>query len=69
MTNTELLEQKIKDSGRSKKWIAENLGITYAGLHKKINNITEFKAFEVKMICEMLGITDYEERERIFFTD
>lgn len=69
MTDTLMLEQKIKDSGHSKKWIAEQIGLTYYGLHKKITNANEFKAVEIKALCELLGITSLREREDIFFKD
>ena len=44
MTNTELLKDKIEKSGYKLKYIAEQIGITYYGFLKKVNNETEFKA-------------------------
>lgn len=68
MTNTELLEKKIEDSGLKKSYIAKAIGLKSTfGLSKKINNITEFKASEIDALCELLNIETLEEKEAIFF--
>lgn len=67
MTNTNLLREKIDDSGYKLRFIAGKLGITYQGFLKKINNETEFKATEIQNLKELLNLTD-EERDKIFFT-
>ncbi len=69
MTNTELLEQRIKDSGLKKSKIISALGLTYSGFLKKVNGITEFKASEIKTLCDLLRIDNVEEQSRIFFAD
>ena len=68
MTNTELLIELIDKSGYKRSYIANALGLksTY-GLANKINNVTEFKSSEINALCELLGIDDLEEKERIFF--
>lgn len=66
MTDTNLLRAKINLSGYKLKWIAERCGITYAGLLKKINNETEFKASEMYVLKDLLNI-DSNEFESIFF--
>ena len=66
MTDTNLLRAKIDNSGYKLKKIAERCGITYAGLLKKINNETEFKASEMFILRDLLDI-DSEEFESIFF--
>ena len=66
MTNTVLLNKTIKESGVKRYALAEQMGITYQGLLNKINNVSEFKASEIKKMSEILGI-DLELRERIFF--
>ena len=68
MTNTNLLIQKINDSGYKRSYIAKAIGLksTY-GLSKKINNETEFKASEINALCEILKIDSAEEKEAIFF--
>ncbi|NYB73412.1 toxin-antitoxin system, antitoxin component, Xre family protein [Sedimentibacter hydroxybenzoicus DSM 7310] len=67
MTNTVELKRIIKISGLKYKVIAEKLGITYYALQKKINNINEFKASEISIMCNMLNIKDSNLKEKIFF--
>ena len=64
MTDTKELEIAITRAGLTKREIAKRLGLSEMGLYKKINNITEFKASEIKALAEMLEITDIDA---IFF--
>lgn len=66
MTNSKALKKSIKDSGYRIYFIASKLDITYQGLLKKINNESEFKASEIKKLCEMLNISR-DDKETIFF--
>lgn len=66
MTNTKELEIAITRAGITKREIAKRLGLSEMGLYKKINNITEFKASEIKALAEILGITKIDE---IFFAN
>ena len=66
MTNTALLEKRITESGYKKSFIASKIGISAYALSLKINNKTEFKASEITILCELLGIED-QERTSIFF--
>lgn len=66
MTDTEALVKLIEDSGLKYKFIAEQLGISYFSLNKKINNITEFKTSEVSKLCQLLKIDSPKEKEKIF---
>ena len=68
MTNTELLNKRIEESGYKRSYIAKAIGLksTY-GLSKKVNNETEFKASEIEKLCELLNIDTLEERKAIFF--
>ena len=66
MTNTKLLQKTIKECGLKRYALAEQMDLTYQGLLNKINNVSEFKASEIKELSEILGI-DHELRERIFF--
>lgn len=65
MTNTRLLRELIDAKGLKLCYIADQLGISRFGLHKKMQNQSEFKPSEIKRICEILGITA-AEREKIF---
>lgn len=67
MTNTTLLEKKIEESGFRKSYIAKELGLSTYGLSLKIKNVNEFKASEIDKLCNLLGITNMEERCAIFF--
>ena len=66
MTNTALLRKKIDESGYKLHFIAKQIGITYQGFLKKINNESEFKAKEIMILCDLLKI-DIQEKELIFF--
>lgn len=67
MTDTKKLREAIKNSGLKLEFIAEKLGITRFSLTKKIENVTEFKTSEVQKMCDVLGITDPETKEALFF--
>ena len=67
MTNTALLEEKIRKSGLKKSYIAKAIGLSPYGLTLKIQNSNEFKASEIEKLCLLLGVDDLEERSAIFF--
>lgn len=66
MTDTKELKIAIVRAGLTQREIAKRLGLSEMGLHKKINNITEFKASEIKTLVELLGITNIDA---IFFAN
>ena len=66
MIETELLKEKIENSGYRFSWIAKNLNLTPYGLRKKVNGENEFKVSEVKKISKLLNLNE-KEREKIFF--
>lgn len=66
MTNTEMLEQRIKDSGFKKSFLAEKVGLTPAGFYNCVNNRAEFKASQINTLCKLLGI-DAVTKDAIFF--
>lgn len=67
MTNSDLLKQKIKESGLKIGFIVEKLDTSYGWFNKKLENEKDFTAAEIQMLCEILSITDLAERDRIFF--
>ena len=69
MTDTVRLKEEIKRSGLKKGWIALELGLSSYGFHRKINNESEFKAGEIKSLCQLLKITSLKKKEGIFFND
>lgn len=66
MTNTDLLREKIDQSGYKLRFIAKNIGLTYQGFLNKINNRNEFRANEIQALYDLLDMTE-EERVAIFF--
>ena len=66
MTNTKVLKEKIESSGMKVGYIAIQIGITPAGLYKKLRNKSEFKASEIMAIARVLNLTS-DERDAIFF--
>ena len=69
MLNTELLEKKIKESGKKKAFLAKKIGLSYAGFRNCLLNRAEFKASQIKALCDELGITSLKERDAIFFAN
>lgn len=67
MTNTKLLESKIKESGKKVSYLAAKCGLSYAGLRNCITNKAEFKASHIEILCIELGITSLKEKNQIFF--
>lgn len=66
MVNTELLKQTILEKGLKIGFVAEKCGLTYQGLHNKMEgrhkfNITE--AFKIKQILDL----DDSQFQAIFF--
>lgn len=68
MTNTELLEQAIKDSGLKKGFIADKIGLSRTGFNNCIKNEAEFKQSQIAALCRLLGIKK-DKRDAIFFAE
>lgn len=66
MINTKLLEDKIANSGKKVKFLAERCGLSYAGFRNCVVNKAEFRVSHINILCEELNITDLEEKEAIF---
>lgn len=69
MTNTVRLIELIEKSGLKKGWIADRLHLSSYGFRRKLWNKSQFKAGEIKVLCELLGIASLEEISSIFFND
>lgn len=69
MTNTKLLEDKIKESGKKKKHLAEKCGLSMQGFRNCCRNKAEFKTSHIKILCAELGITKLTDKEAIFYAD
>jgi DNA-binding Xre family transcriptional regulator len=60
MTNEKLLEQKIKESGKKVTYLAEKVGLSYAGFRNCVTNKAEFKASHIHILCKELDIKPME---------
>lgn len=67
MTDVTLLERKIEESGLKRGFIVEKLGTSYDRLKKLTAGKAHFKAYEIQILCDLLNITDLQEKNRIFF--
>lgn len=67
MTNKELLENKIRESGKKNKYLAEKVGLSYAGFRNCVTNKAEFTARQIQILCDELGIRSLKEKEAVFF--
>lgn len=66
MTNQELFIRKMILCGYKVDTLAKEIGLSRAGLYKKINNGNEFKASEISKISKLFGLSP-EETDSIFF--
>ena len=67
MVDTQLLEEEIKKSGKTKSYLAEKLGCTIQSLRLKIKGVYDFTTTQVEILCSELGITSLVKKEKIFF--
>lgn len=67
MTNTVLLENKIKESGKKKGFLAKKVGLSPAGFRNCCVNKAEFTATQIQILCDELNITSLKEKQSIFF--
>ena len=67
MTDSEALKWLIKNKGLKLKYVAEYLGLSAYGFQLKVENKQEFKTSEISALCDLLNITNLEEKEKIFF--
>lgn len=67
MVDTELLEQKIIESGKKIGYLAEKLRISRQYFRMKCKNKADFTNRETDILCDELSITTLTEKEKIFF--
>ena len=67
MTDVELLNTRIDESGLKRNYIAEQLGITPQGFYLKTSGKNEFTASQIQKLCDLLKITTQKEIKAIFF--
>lgn len=64
--DTQLLDEKIKESGLRVDFIISKLGISPTAFYKKKSGATPFRGSEVYVLCDLLRIDDDAEKEKIF---
>ena len=67
MVDTLLLEEKIKESGKKRYYLAEKLGCSIQALRLKINGVYDFTTTQADILCAELGITKLTDKEKIFY--
>jgi len=68
LTDSNLLREQVEKSGLKYQYIAEKLDLSRYGLMIKIEGKTEFKASEIRKICNILKINN-DLRDLIFFAE
>lgn len=68
MTNKKLLEDKIRQSGLKKGFLAQEIGVSRSTFCALLNNKSEFKANQIRKLCDLLDIKDDKTLRAIFFT-
>ena len=69
MTNTEMLQNAIRESGMKKGAIVKLMNFkSYDTLRAKVENRSEFTASEIETLCRILQL-NREQREAIFFAN
>lgn len=68
MVNTQLLDEKIKNSGLKTSFICETIGISRQAFDKKKKNVYKFRLSEIYVLCDLLRIP-IAERQSIFFAN
>ncbi len=58
MADTLQLELEIRRNGLTKKEVAQALGLSEQGFLLKLNNKNEFKASEIRKMCNLLNLAD-----------
>lgn len=68
MVDTQLLEDYIAKSGKTKSYLSNKMGITIQTLRKKSTNQYDFKMGEVDILCSEIGVKTVKERNLIFLS-
>lgn len=66
VVNTQLLEECIYASGKTKTYLANKMGITLQTLRNKCTNKSDFKLSEVDILCNEIGVKNAKDKNNIF---
>lgn len=61
VTASNKLKARILEKGLTQTNVAAKLGISYQSFNYKLNNVREFKASEIKNLCEILDISNKDD--------
>lgn len=67
MVNTQLLDEAIKESGKSKTHLAKKCNMSLQAFRLKRKNIFPFTTDDVDILCDELNIKTLTQKERVFF--
>ena len=67
MIDAQLLDDKIESSGLKIGYIVDKIGISRQAFDKKRKGLISFRISEIYVICDLLNITDDEEKAKIFY--
>ena len=67
MVDTNLLEERIKNSGKTKTFLAARIGCSVQALRLKSKNQYDFTSSEIMGLCNELSITKSADMKKIFF--
>ena len=67
LTNRELLEKKIEESGKKKGYLAKKCGLSRMGFFNCIKGDALFNTSHINILCDELNITSLKEKDAIFF--
>ena len=66
MVNTQLLDERIVQSGLKIGFITETIGLSRNGFDKKRKGKTPFRTAEIYVLSDLLRLSD-EDKAKIFF--
>ena len=69
MVNTQLLDEVIRESGKSKTHLAKKCNMSIQSFRLKRKNIYPFTTNDVDTLCEELNIKTLTKKEKIFFAN
>lgn len=69
MTDTVALREKIKSMGIKLTFVADTLGMTKQALDRKLKDGSDFKAYQMIILKDLLHLTNKEARDIFFAKD
>lgn len=67
MVNAQYLGELVKESGKTKTFLASKVGCSRQYLQKKLDGEVDFKLQEAGVLANELGISSATELKKIFF--